>query len=212
MDPFGNLPAYSLVGGTPELPTRVMSPSQHYVGALYPTSSSSGTATPWTSSSGMAGGGCGGRGTWVIQTCRACSDIMTGPSITCTSCIAAVHAHCATRRMGQVVCTVCAQELDFQIQNHSLQSRLHMANVGLGRIMGASGQFAGQAIGAVASGAVGGAARLVTGCASGAVAAFQGLRAAEMPPATPAGPTRPRQLEECDISDAGSGAPPRIPT
>ena len=28
MDPFGNMPAYSLAGGSPELPTGVMSPNQ----------------------------------------------------------------------------------------------------------------------------------------------------------------------------------------
>ncbi|CAK0789030.1 unnamed protein product, partial [Prorocentrum cordatum] len=70
--------------------------------------------------------------------------------------------------------------------------------------MSAGGQYAGQAIGAVATGAVGGAARLVTGCAAGAVSAIRGMRALELPSA-PA-PQRPRVLEQFDISVAGSGS------
>ncbi|CAK0910095.1 unnamed protein product, partial [Prorocentrum cordatum] len=94
--------------------------------------------------------------------------------------------------------------MDFAFANHQAQQRMAMSSAGFGRFMSGGGQYAGQAIGAVATGAVGGAARLVTGCASGAVSAIRGMRAVELPSA-PA-PQRPRVLEQFDISDAGSGS------
>ena len=133
------------------------------------------------------------------------------------SCAASVHSHCITRRMGANVCNVCASEVDFQITQHNMQSRMQLSSIGFGRAMGAGGQLAGQALGAVGSGVIGGAARVLTGCASGAVAAVQGLRDVEMPsfalgqsaPGTvtmASSPTRPRALEEYDISEADSGS------
>ena len=67
----------------------------------------------------------------------------------------------------------------------------------------------GQAAGAIAAGTLGGAVRIATGAASGAAAAILGLRTARvaetpqlMMAETP--PTRPRALEEYDLSEAGS--------
>ncbi|CAK0858473.1 unnamed protein product [Prorocentrum cordatum] len=129
---------------------------------------------------------------------------MTGPTVTCSACHAPVHSHCVVRRMSCMVRTSCANEMDFAFANHQAQQRMAMSSAGFGRFMSASGQRAGQAIGAVATGAVGGAARLMTDCASGAVSAIRGTRAVELPSA-PA-PKRPRFLEQFDISDAGSGS------
>ena len=90
-----------------------------------------------------------------------------------------------------------------------LQHRIVGSAVGFGRMVGAGGQVMGQAAGAIAAGTLGGAVRIATGAASGAAAAIQGLRTARvaetpqlMMAETP--PTRPRALEEFDISDAGS--------
>ncbi|CAK0805863.1 unnamed protein product, partial [Prorocentrum cordatum] len=126
------------------------------------------------------------------------------PSVTCSACHAPVHSHCVVRRMSCMVCTSCASEMDFAFANHQAQRRMAVSSAGFGCFMSASGQYAGQAIGAVATGAVGGAARLMTGCASGAVSAIRGMRAVELPsaPAT----QRPRALEQFDISDEGSGS------
>ncbi|CAK0837207.1 unnamed protein product [Prorocentrum cordatum] len=173
--------AHPFVDQHPLMSTRVMSPTA--------------STSTWTPSSGP----------WmIIRTCHACADVMTGPTVTCSACHAPVHSHCVVRRMSCMVCTSCANEMDFAFANHQAQLRMAMSSAGFGRFMSASGQYARQAIGAVATGAVGGAARLMTGCASGAVSAIRGMRAVELPSA-PA-PQRPRFLEQFDISDAGSGS------
>ncbi|CAK0867649.1 unnamed protein product [Prorocentrum cordatum] len=172
--------AHPFVDQHPLMSTRVMSPTA--------------STSTWTPSSGP----------WIIRTCHACADVMTGPTVTCSACHAPVHSHCVVRRMSCMVRTSCANEMDFAFANHQAQQRMAMSSAGFGRFMSASGQCAGQAIGAVATRAVGGAARLMTGCASGAVSAIWGVRAVELPSA-PA-PQRPRFLEQFDISDAGSGS------
>ena len=141
----------------------------------------------------------------MIRTCRACTEVLTGPAVQCASCAASVHSHCIARRLGANVCLVCAHEMDFMQTQRSIQTRLAQSSVGFGRVMAAGGQVTGQAIGAVSSGVLGGAARLVTGCASGAAAAVQGFRTVELPSfgAAPT-PARPRALEEYDISEAGT--------
>ena len=99
-----------------------------------------------------------------------------------------------------MLCTACASELDFAYAHHQAGHRMQMSSMGFGRLMGAGGQIAGQALGAVATGTLGGAARLFTGCACGARSAMSGLRAVEVPVAPSL--QRPRALEEYDISDA----------
>ncbi|CAK0840871.1 unnamed protein product [Prorocentrum cordatum] len=101
---------------------------------------------------------------------------MTGPTVTCSACHAPVHSHCVARRMGCMARTSCANEMDFAFANHQAQQRMATSSAGFGRFMSAGGQCAGQAIGAVATGAAGGAARLATGSASGAVSATRGTR------------------------------------
>ena len=68
-------------------------------------------------------------GTWTIRTCRACGDILHGPSIACESCQQAVHGHCAVRRLGAVVCRACADDLDFQFRQHQAQRLLTASNM-----------------------------------------------------------------------------------
>ena len=128
----------------------------------------------------------------------------------CSMCTTAAHDHCVVHRFGQVVCGACAQQLDFEYNQHMMQHRMMGSAVGMGRMIGAGGQVVGQAAGAIAAGTIGGAVRLATGAASGAAAALHGLRSTRMSETprmriteTPP-PTRPRALLEYDISDAGS--------
>ncbi|CAK0848315.1 unnamed protein product [Prorocentrum cordatum] len=105
------------------------------------------------------------------------------------------------------------RSLDYAYSHHRAQHMIAQGGAAFGRLMASTGTVAGQALGAVAAGAVGGAARLVTGMAAGAASACQGLRALDAPASSTSGVApnaaplqRPRALEEYDISDAGSGA------
>ena len=106
------------------------------------------STTPSSSSSGYPH--------WMVRSCRACGDVVAGPSVECSTCHCAVHSHCVVRRVGApLICTACAAEFDFARSQHIAQQRMMAASVGLGRVAGASGQLLGQAAGAVVTGAVG---------------------------------------------------------
>ena len=140
---------------------------------------------------------------WLVSTCRVCQDVMAGPTVVCQSCHSQVHGHCVMMRHGHAVCNVCAADMDFAIASQRASSRLAGSGLEFGRIMSVGGHLAGQAVGAVATGTVAGAARLVTGCAAGACQAIAGAVAVEMPPGPQAleMPRRPRALQEYDLSD-----------
>ena len=93
---------------------------------------------------------------WLVRSCRACGDVVAGPSVDCSWCRCSVHSHCVVRRAGlPLVCTTCASEYDFARGQHIAQQRMMSASVGFGRVAGASGQLLGQAAGSVVTGAVG---------------------------------------------------------
>ena len=133
-------------------------------------------------------------GTWLVRSCHCCGDVLQGPAVSCQACGRSVHAHCCTSRAGLVACSVCASEFDLA----RAQQRAQASAFGFGRALGAGGQLAGHAIGAVATGTIGGAARLVGGAAAGARQAIGGLMASPPPHPVPV-PARPRILEEYDI-------------
>ena len=150
-------------------------------------------------------------GSWTVRTCRACGDIMSGPSIACESCSQVVNGHCATRRLGTVVCRVCASDLDYQLHQHRAHHVLAQSSLQLGRFVQGASSLTGHALGAVTTTAAAGAARLVAGLAGGAASAYTAARSIEFAPAPPPpprpqaesvddSPVRPRQLEEFGVS------------
>ena len=156
---------------------------------------------------------------WTVRTCRACGDILAGPSISCELCHSTVHGHCATKRLGRVTCTACAAQLDFEYHQHRAQHILTTSSMRFGRFVQGAGALTGHALGAVATTTAAGAARLVAGVADGASTALHAARAIEFRAPTPSQqepqtventPIRPRALEEYDInslSEASQEAP-----
>ena len=138
----------------------------------------------------------------MVQSCRACGDVVSGPSVSCAVCQHNVHSQCVVRNIGgTLMCSACAADFDFARNQHLAQSRLSAASLGFGRFAGAGGQLIGQAAGAVVTGAVGGVMRMASGAAHGIRQTTTGLMMTETP-----SPLRPRVLEltETAVSEAGS--------
>ena len=132
-----------------------------------------------------------GTARWIVRSCRACGDVVAGPSVECSICHGSVHSHCVVSRIGTpLMCLACAAEYDFARSQHLAQQRMMAASVGFGRIAGAGGQLVGQAAGAAVTGAVGGVMRLASGAAHGVQQTIVGLKMSETP-----SPVRPRVLE-----------------
>ena len=90
---------------------------------------------------------------------------------------------------------------------------LAQSSLQLGRFVQSAGSLTGHALGAVTTTAAAGAARLVAGVTGGATTAIDAARSIEFAPATPPQRdaesvddtlVRPRQLEEYDVSEAGT--------
>ncbi|CAK0822789.1 unnamed protein product, partial [Prorocentrum cordatum] len=121
--------------------------------------------------------------------CRACSDVIVGPSVVCDICLTDVHSHCVQPLQGHAVCFACFADRD----------------VAYGRRQAAwSSGLAGQAAGAALGTAATGTQRLAVGAAAGA---RQTWAAGTMMP-LPAQPQLPDQLSAAAAERAGRADAP----
>ena len=72
---------------------------------------------------------------WLIRTCRACHEIMSGPTVVCEACHSQVHGHCMALRGGHAACNACVGEIDFAFASQAASNRLAYSGLDFGRLM-----------------------------------------------------------------------------
>ena len=102
-----------------------------------------------------------------FRQCRACFDVLVGPSVACGHCGAEVHAHCMQVVSMTPVCYTCLGVRDMFLAQRRATWTGHMASQ-MGRAVASGSQLAGQVVGATAFGVATGATRLISGAVAGA--------------------------------------------
>ncbi|CAK0824458.1 unnamed protein product [Prorocentrum cordatum] len=102
-----------------------------------------------------------------FRQCRACFDVLVGPSVACGHCGAEVHAHCMQVVSMTPVCYTCLGVRDMFLAQRRATWTGHMASQ-MGRAVASGSLLAGQVVGATAIGVATGATRLISGAVAGA--------------------------------------------
>ncbi|CAK0894421.1 unnamed protein product [Prorocentrum cordatum] len=108
-----------------------------------------------------------------FRQCRACFDVLVGPSVACGHCGAEVHARCMQVVSMAPVCYTCLGVRDMFLAQRRATWTGHVASQ-MGRAVASGSQLAGQVVGATAIGVATGAARLISGAVAGARQTFSG--------------------------------------
>ncbi|CAK0845573.1 unnamed protein product [Prorocentrum cordatum] len=96
--------------------------------------------------------------------CRACSDVIVGPSVVCDICLTDVHSHCMQPWHGHAVCFACFTDRDIAHDRRQAAWSSGLAGQ-LGRTVASGAQMASHAVGATISTAATGVQRLAIGAA-----------------------------------------------
>ena len=130
--------------------------------------------------------------------CRACSDVIVGPSVVCDICLTDVHSHCMQPWQGHAVCFACFADRDIAYGRRQAAWSSGLAGQ-VGRSVAFGAQMAGQAVGATLGTAATGMQRLAVGAAAGA---RQTWAAGTMMP-LPAQPQLPDQSPAAAVESTG---------